>query len=102
MKNNNIQDERILLQRRRIQSDAYQILIYCLLISIIIQQFILKVPFSQFAVEFFCITGMGLYMIIRHLTSGIDIWNSTQSNIKKQNQIDAKLNKDDDSYDSYE
>lgn len=83
MKKINNQDERILSQRRKIQSDAYQILIYCLLISIVIQQFILNAPLSQFAVEFFCLIGMGIYMTIRHLTAGIDIWNSTTHTNKK-------------------
>ena len=83
MKDDNIRDERIVFERRKIQSDAYQILIYCLLISIVIQQFILNAPFSQFAVEFFCLIGMGIYMTIRHLTIGIDIFNSTRNSNKK-------------------
>lgn len=83
MKNINNQDERIISQRRKIQSDAYQILVYCLLVSIVIQQFVLNAPFSQFAVEFFCLIGMGIYMTIRHLTAGIDIWNSKAHTNKK-------------------
>jgi hypothetical protein len=83
MKNTNIQDERIITQRRKIQSDAYQILLYCLIISIMIQQFILNAPFSQFAVEFFCLIGCGIYMSIRHLTVGIDLWSSSTFTLKK-------------------
>lgn len=83
MKKTNIQDERIITQRRKIQSDAYQILLYCLIIAIMVQQFILKAPFSQFAVEFFCLIGCGIYMSIRHLTMGIDLWNSTTLTFKK-------------------
>ena len=82
MKNNKMQDERIILARRKIQSDAYQFLVYILIISILVQQFFLNAPFSQFAVEFFCLIGCGLYMIIRHLTAGIDIWNSKLQNHK--------------------
>lgn len=53
MKKSKMNDERVVSQRRKIQSDAYQILVYCLLISVLIQQFIMNAPFEQFAVEFF-------------------------------------------------
>lgn len=73
---NNRRDERIVAQRRKIQSDAYQILIYCLIASIVVQQFILHAPFAQFAVELFCLLGAGIYAVVRHLSAGIDIWNT--------------------------
>lgn len=75
MKNNKIQDERILFTRRKIQSNAYIWLVYGLLISIIVQQFLMKAPFAQYAVEFFALIGCGLYMSITHFKEGIDIWN---------------------------
>lgn len=76
------QDERMVLMRRKIQSDAYQLLIGILLVSIVVQQFFLKAPFSQFAVEFFCVVGCGLYLIIRNLTCGIDIWKAREQSNK--------------------
>lgn len=82
MKNDRIQDERIVLTRRKIQSDAYQVLVCILVISIIVQQFFLNAPFSQFAVEFFCLIGCGIYMTIRHLTAGIDIWSTKEKSSK--------------------
>lgn len=69
-----IQDERVLAQRRKIQSDAYGILIIVLLISILVQQFLLNAPFEQYAVEFICFFGMSIYMIVRYLTLGINIY----------------------------
>lgn len=83
MKENNIRDERIMTQRRKIQSDAYGILVYCLLASIIIQQFILHAPFAQFAAEFFSLIGIGIYMTIRYITMGIDVWISPAQSRKK-------------------
>lgn len=82
MKNDRIQDERIVLTRRKIQSDAYQVLVCILVISIIVQQFFLNAPFSQFAVEFFCLIGCGIYMTIRHLMAGIDIWSPKEKSSK--------------------
>lgn len=83
MENNKIQDERILLTRRKIQSDAYGWLIWILMISIIIQQFFMKAPFAQYAVEFFALIGGGLYISIRHYKEGIDIWNPKGDGKKK-------------------
>lgn len=83
MKNNMINDERILLARRKIQSDAYGWLVGVLLISIIVQQFFMQAPFAQYAVEFFVLIGCGLYMIIYHFKEGIDIWNTKGQDNKK-------------------
>ena len=83
MKNNKIQDERILLARRKIQSDAYGWLVWVLMISIIVQQFFMKAPFAQYSVEFFALIGCGLYISIRHFREGIDIWNSKDNGKKK-------------------
>lgn len=83
MKNNNYQDERILSERREIQSRGYAWLIIILLISIIVQQFFMKAPFAQYAVEFFLLIGCGCYNIIANYNKGIDIWNPT-GNSKKQ------------------
>ena len=83
MKNNKIQDERILLARRKIQSDAYGWLVWVLMISIIVQQFFMKAPFAQYAVEFFVLIGCGLYIAVRHFKEGIDIWNPKGDGKKK-------------------
>ncbi len=83
MKNSRIQDERIITLRRKIQSDAYQILVYCLLVSVLIQQFFLKAPFSQFAAELLCLIGMVIYVVVRHLIIGVDVWNSTGQSAKR-------------------
>lgn len=83
MKNNKIQDERILFARRKIQSQAYGWLIFGLMISIIIQQFFMKAPFAQYAVEFFLLIGCGLYVSICHFREGIDIWNPRGDGKKK-------------------
>ena len=83
MKNNKIQDERILLARRKIQSQAYVWLVYALMISIIVQQFFMKAPFAQYAVEFFTLIGCGLYISVRHFKEGIDIWSSKGNGRKK-------------------
>ena len=75
MKENEIQDERILLERRKIQSKGYAYVVTILLISVIVQQFFLKAPFAQYAVEFYVLLGCGFYNIIMSYKNSIDIWN---------------------------
>ena len=48
MKSNIINDERIQSQKRKIQSDALQIVSFFLLISVAVQQFLLNAPLTQF------------------------------------------------------
>ncbi|WP_312940526.1 DUF6773 family protein [Oscillibacter sp.] len=74
MKRQNTQDERIAAQRRKINSDAYGILMAVLLISILVQQFFLNAPFKQYAVETICFFGMSFYMIVRYMTLGLDLY----------------------------
>ena len=83
MKNNKIQDERILFARRKIQSKAYGWLVFVLMISIIVQQFFMNAPFSQYAVEFFTLIGCGLYILICNFKEGINIGNSNDGGKKK-------------------
>lgn len=78
-----IRDERVVSLRRQIQSDAYSILISILVISILIQQFLLNAPFAQFAVEFICLIGMGIYVTIRYISVGVDVWNTDSTSNKK-------------------
>ncbi len=83
MKSDRIQDERILAERRKIQSRGYAWIVTILLVSIIIQQFLLKAPFAQYAVEFFILIGSGVYNAIANYKKGIDIWNPRNDGKKK-------------------
>ncbi len=74
MKKQNVQDERVVAQRRKINSEAYSIIMIVLLGSILVQQLLLNAPFEQYAVEVICFFGMSLYTIIRYMTLGLDIY----------------------------
>lgn len=74
MKNQKIQDERVVVQRRKVNSEAYGILMIVLFASILVQQLILNAPFEQYAVEVICFFGMAIYMIIRYMTLGLNIY----------------------------
>lgn len=81
---NNIknQDERVLAQRRKIQSDGFQLLIYGLLLAIVVQQFFLQAPPSQFMGEFLCLIGAGFYNLIRNLKLGNNIFVNNEGSYK--------------------
>lgn len=53
------------------------------MISIIVQQFFMNAPFSQYAAEFFTLIGCGLYIVICNLKEGINIWNPNDDGKKK-------------------
>ena len=74
MKNQNLQYERVVSQRRKINSEAYGILMIVLLSSMLIQQYLLDAPFEQYAVEFISFFGISVYITIRYMTLGLNIY----------------------------
>ena len=50
MKRQNMQDERVLEQQRKVSSEVDGILMTVLLVSTLVQQFYLNAPFKQYAV----------------------------------------------------
>lgn len=79
MKKNNY-DERVISERRKIQSDLAQILLCVLLISVFVQQFIFKYELKAYIVELLCFIFSGFYILFRNIVKGIDI--VKDSNIK--------------------
>jgi len=78
MKREKIQDERLLAQKRKIGSDAFQILFYGLLLSVLIQQYMFNAPFSQYAVEVVLFLVTSIYVVIRNLMVGNDLFTSNK------------------------
>ncbi|MBM7871441.1 hypothetical protein JOC70_002941 [Clostridium pascui] len=78
MRREKIQDERILMQKRKIGSDAFQILFYGLLLSVLIQQYMFNAPFSQYAVEVILFLAISVYIIVRNIMVGNDLFESSK------------------------
>lgn len=76
-------DERILMQKRKVQSDAFQLLIYFLLISLLVQKFFFNAPLSQIIIELIGVAGSAFYVSIRNLLLGNHTY-SSNSAIKKE------------------
>lgn len=82
MKKGKIQDERVLLQKRKIGNDAYQILSLGLFLSVFVQSYIFNATFSQYAVEIILLIVVSLYVIARNIMVGNDIFDSDKVNQK--------------------
>jgi hypothetical protein len=78
MKNQKVNDERILAQKRKNQSDAFVILFFGLLLSVLIQQFIFNAPVSQYIVELIFFISSSIYLLIRNILDGNDILSSNK------------------------
>ncbi|WP_019230076.1 DUF6773 family protein [Sedimentibacter sp. B4] len=77
MKKDNIQDERIVSQKRKIGSDAFGIVFYGLLISILIQQYMFDAPFSQYAAEFILFMVSAIYVVGRNIIVGNNLFSNS-------------------------
>ncbi|NLO21774.1 MAG: hypothetical protein GX119_07210 [Syntrophomonadaceae bacterium] len=70
-----IQDERTVAQKRKIASETCNLLLLALMIAMLVQQFVLNVPFAHYAAEFICFFGACTYLLIRNLASGNSLYN---------------------------
>lgn len=82
MKKVNIQDERIVFQNRKIGSDTFGIIYFGLIISILLQQFMFDAPFSQYAAEFVLFMVAAVYIVVRNIIVGNNLFGDS-SNRKK-------------------
>ena len=64
------QDERVVAQKRKIGSDGFTILLFGLLLSVLIQQYVFDAPFSQYAVEIIFYIIASIYLIVRNMMVG--------------------------------
>ena len=77
-----LQDERVLEERRKIQCRGYSLLVRALIISLLVQQ-LMHAPFAQYAVEFWLLIGCGAYQMIAYVHRGFNIWSDqTQSKVR--------------------
>lgn len=82
MKKVNIQDERIVFQKRKIGSDAFGIIYFGLIISILLQQFMFGAPFSQYAAEFVLFMVAAVYIVVRNIIVGNNLFGDSSNEQK--------------------
>jgi len=83
MKKNLRQDERAVSQKRKIGSETCNLLLGGLFISLLVKEYVLNVPFSQYATEVICLFGAVIYIVIRNIIAGTDLYETKNNNGKK-------------------
>ncbi|MEG2290851.1 MAG: DUF6773 family protein [Clostridium sp.] len=89
MKNNQINDERVINQKRKISGEAYLLVMIFLLSSILIKQFILHSEFNEYAVEFIAFFGSSIYIVVRNIFAGNDLYGKDKKRLPIINSIIA-------------
>ena len=82
MKKSIIKDERVISEKRKIASDAFGIVYFGLITSILIQQFAFEAPFSQYAAEFILFAVAAVYIVARNIIVGNNIFGDRSSGQK--------------------
>lgn len=81
MKNNQINDERVINERRKITAEAYGLIMIFLLISMLIKQFIFHSEFNEYAVEFIAFFGSSIYIVIRNIFVGNNLYEENKKRL---------------------
>ena len=74
MKTNQMNDERVINERRKITAEAYGLIMIFLLISMLVKQFIFHSEFNEYAVEFIAFFGSSIYIVIRNIFVGNNLY----------------------------
>jgi purine-cytosine permease-like protein len=77
-----IQDERTVALKRKIGSETCNLLLLALMIAILVQQYVLNVPFAHYSAEFICFFGACLYLLIRNIIAGNDLFSRKNAGYK--------------------
>lgn len=87
MKNNKINDERVINEKRKITGEAYGLIMIFLIISILVKQFIFHSEFNEYAVEFIAFFGSSTYIIIRNIFVGNNLYGDNKKSLPIINSI---------------
>ena len=87
MKNNQINDERVINEKRKITQEAYGLIMIFLLISMLIKQFIFHSEFNEYAVEFIAFFGSSIYIVIRNIFVGNNLYEENKKRLPIMNSI---------------
>ena len=83
MKKESFQDERVVIQRQKVQSEGFLIVFFILFISASVQSFVLNAPVEQYAVEMICFLGMSAYLLIRNIAFGNNLFDDNNNESAK-------------------
>lgn len=88
MKRSVVKDERVINEKRKITNEAFIFIMIILMGSMLIKQFIFKMEFSEYAVEFICYFGASIYIVFRNINIGNELFSEE---FKKEKGIKLSL-----------
>ncbi|NLM98127.1 MAG: hypothetical protein GX175_11065 [Halanaerobiaceae bacterium] len=91
MKKEMIRDERIIFQQRKIFSEAFLIIYFGLQISLLLQLLVFDVQFTQVAAEFILFMLASIYIIVRYVAAGIDLFGFFEEGSTDRHKITVTL-----------
>ena len=87
MKTNQMNDERVINEKRKITTEAYGLIMIFLLISMLVKQFIFHSEFNEYAVEFIAFFGASIYIVIRNIFVGNNLYEENKKRLPIMNSI---------------
>lgn len=78
-----IHDERVVALKRKIDSDAFHILFYALFLLVLAQIYLFDATFAQYAVEAILLIAISIYIVVRNIMAGNDLFAPVENSQKK-------------------
>ncbi|MDD3303797.1 MAG: hypothetical protein PHP54_02670 [Clostridia bacterium] len=76
------EDERILIQKQKILGEACILLMVTLIVSMLVQRYVFNASFKQYVAEFICFLVVSIYILIRNLMLGINLFGEGKKTMK--------------------
>lgn len=87
MKKNIIRDERVSMQKQKITTEAFSLIMMFLIGAILVKQFIFQAEFHEYAVEFVAFFGGCLYIVARNICAGNNLFGEDKKSLPIVNSL---------------
>ena len=81
MKKNIIKDERVSMQKQKITTEAFSLIMMFLIGAILVKQFIFQLEFHEYVVEFIAFFGGCIYIIVRNICVGNNLFGENKKSL---------------------
>lgn len=87
MKKNIIRDERVSMQKQKITTEAFSLIMIFLIGAILVKQFIFQLEFYEYVVEFIAFFGGCIYIIVRNICVGNSLFGENKKSLPIANSF---------------
>lgn len=81
MKKGIIRDERVSMQKQKITTEAFSLIMMFLIGAILVKQFIFHLEFHEYIVEFIAFFGGCIYIIVRNICAGNNLFGENKKSL---------------------